>query len=46
MDRIAGWIDALLKDRSDENAARVRAEVEELALRFWPEALGPLPTAS
>ena len=46
MDRIAGWIDTLLKDRSEETAARVRGEVEELALRFWPESLGPVPTAS
>jgi glycine hydroxymethyltransferase len=46
MDRIAGWIDTLLKDGSEDTAARVRREVEDMALRFWPEALGPLPTAS
>jgi len=27
-------------------AERVRREVEALALRFWPESLGPLPTAA
>jgi glycine hydroxymethyltransferase len=46
MERIAGWIDALLRHRSEETAARVRAEVEELALRYWPDSLGPLPTAA
>jgi glycine hydroxymethyltransferase len=39
----AGWIDTLQRDRSEETAARVRSEVEALALRFWPESLGPLP---
>jgi glycine hydroxymethyltransferase len=43
MDRIAGWIDTLLRDRSEETAERVRGEVEELAVRFWPESLGPRP---
>jgi glycine hydroxymethyltransferase len=46
MERMAGWIDALLRDGSDVTADRVRGEVEEMALRFWPDALGPLPTAN
>ncbi len=46
MERIAGWIDLLLRERSEATAERVRREVEELALRFWPDSLGPLPTAS
>ena len=46
MERIAGWIDTLLRDRAEETVARVRGEVEELALRFWPESLGPLPTGA
>jgi glycine hydroxymethyltransferase len=43
MTSLAGWIDAVLRDRAEETAVRVRAEVEALALRFWPESLGPLP---
>jgi glycine hydroxymethyltransferase len=43
MTRLAGWIDTLLRDASEATAERVRQEVEEAALRFWPEALGPLP---
>ena len=43
MVRVAGWIDTLLRDRAAETVERVRAEVEELALRFWPDSLGPLP---
>jgi len=43
MARLAGWIDTLLRDRSEETATRVRGEVEEFALRFWPESLGPIP---
>jgi glycine hydroxymethyltransferase len=43
MAQVAGWIDTLLRDRSEETAGRVRSEVEALALRFWPESLGPLP---
>jgi glycine hydroxymethyltransferase len=46
MERIAGWIDTLLRDRADATAERVRAEVEELALRFWPDSLGPVPSAA
>ena len=43
MVRVADWIDRLLK--SPDSAEAVRREVEETALRFWPEALGPLPAA-
>jgi glycine hydroxymethyltransferase len=43
MDKIAAWIDTLLRDRAAETAERVRREVEALALRFWPDSLGPLP---
>jgi glycine hydroxymethyltransferase len=46
MERIAGWIDVLLRDRAESTAERVRAEVEEMALRFWPDSLGPVPTAA
>ncbi|HEV8635839.1 MAG TPA: serine hydroxymethyltransferase [Chloroflexota bacterium] len=46
MAKIAVWIDRLLRDRAEETAARVRAEVEELALRFWPDSLGPLPAGA
>ncbi len=46
MERIAGWIDLLLRERSEATAERVRREVEELALQFWPDSLGPLPMAS
>jgi glycine hydroxymethyltransferase len=46
MVKIAGWIDTLLRDRAEQTAARVRAEVEALALRFWPDSLGPLPTGA
>lgn len=46
MARVAGWIDRLLRDRSEETARSVRAEVEELSLRFWPESLGPVPAAT
>ncbi|HEY3081880.1 MAG TPA: serine hydroxymethyltransferase [Chloroflexota bacterium] len=43
MVKVAGWIDTLLRDRAEATVERVRAEVEELALRFWPDSLGPLP---
>jgi hypothetical protein len=43
MARVAGWIDTLLRDRSEATAERVRREVETVALSFWPESLGPLP---
>ena len=43
MGQVAAWIDTLLRDRAEETAERVRREVEALALRFWPDSLGPLP---
>jgi len=43
MVRVAVWIDSLLRDRSPENATRVRGEVADLARQFWPETLGPIP---
>ena len=43
MVKVAAWIDTLLRDRAAETVERVRAEVEELALSFWPASLGPLP---
>jgi glycine/serine hydroxymethyltransferase len=43
MVQIAAWIDRLLT--SSEAAEVVRGEVEEAALRFWPDSLGPLPAA-
>src|SRR5262245_43166145 len=46
MVKLAEWIDTLLRDRAEESVARVRAEVEALALRFWPDSLGPLPTGA
>jgi glycine hydroxymethyltransferase len=46
MAKLAEWIDTLLRDRAESTVARVRAEVEALALRFWPESLGPLPTGT
>jgi glycine hydroxymethyltransferase len=45
MEQLAGWIDRLLRDRSEQTAEGVRREVEAVAVRFWPESLGPLPPA-